>query len=237
MSNTAQRHTKRRVVSIHWRETDICMTCMWCWLFVVMREHVTGVIRCVLIVLWWQEQHWLFRQHFLVDSWDLLIIWNILNISRLFFWAQRRLPAFHWLHLELAVDLCAWQCQEMNGSDAESCPLSSSRFTITLCRRLSNKKKVCCCFLLFSRTFISLHISFHSRTDSFCRRRVGRTFDWNCCPSSDSGGWRPCDLHSWHPDSPSTPQGHWLWPPETPRRPSASPCNRKTATTNRKILN
>lgn len=73
----------------------------------------------------------------------------------------------------------------------------------------------------------SYHFIFNSRTDSFCRRRVGRTFDWNCCPSSDSGGWRPCDLHSWHPDSPSTPQGHWLWPPEMPRRPSASPCNNK----------
>lgn len=123
----------------------------------------------------------------------------------------------------------ACSAKEWMLSDAESSPLSSSLFAITLYWHLSQKWTSA---LLLSGCSAGclLHISFTRWLILYKREGVGRTFDWNRSPSSDSGGWRPCDLHFWRPDSPSTLQGYWLWLPGTPRRPSAWPWNTQTCT-------
>ena len=120
-------------------------------------------------------------------------------------------------------------CQGMNGWDAESCPHLCPLLVITLYWQLSEKLNKRRRRFSGCSAGCSLHIS--SRDWLIVSKEgVGRTFDWNCSPSSDSGEWQLCDLHFSRPDSPSTRQGYWLSLPGKPRRPSAWLCNGKKKT-------
>lgn len=145
--------------------------CMWCWLFIVMKEHVTqckSVTQHVLIVLWWWERQRFEKQHSTESVRSRLwfirgICWQY-EIYKIFLDSSfSGSTVFSSLHLQLAVDLHDCQCQEMNGSVAELCLFSSIRFAFTLYWQLSEKKKVCCVLVFQQDVCFTL--------DSFCRRR------------------------------------------------------------------